>query len=55
METNTGGKARVQIDLTEEQRAKIREQLGVDGKTMEFAVESLEERVTPVIAVLISL
>jgi hypothetical protein len=46
---------RIQLELTEEQRADVREKLGIDGKTMELAIEPLEERVTPIIAVLISL
>jgi hypothetical protein len=52
-ETNAGGKVRIQLDLTEDQRGAVREALGMDGKTMEFAIEPLEERVTPIIAVLI--
>ena len=53
METNAGSKVRIQLDLTDDQRAKVRDALGTDGKTMEFAIESLEERVTPIIAILI--
>lgn len=53
MEANADGKVRVQLDLTEGQRDKVREALGVDGKTMELAIESLEDRVTPIIAILI--
>ena len=52
---DTPKKARIQLDLTEDQRAHVRDELGVDGKTMEFAIEPLEERVSPIIAVLISL
>ena len=55
METNAGSKVRIQLDLTDDQRAKVRDALGTDGTTMEFAIESLEERVTPIIAVLIGL
>jgi hypothetical protein len=49
----SGDKVRIQVDLTDDQRAKVRETLGMDGKTMELAIEPLEERVTPIIAILI--
>lgn len=57
MESNTSSKEsiRVQLDLTEDQRAQVREAFGKDSKAIELAVEPLEERVTPIIAVLISL
>jgi len=55
MEDNIGKQesVRIQLDLTEEQRADVREKLGIDGKAMELAIEPLEERVTPIIAILI--
>jgi hypothetical protein len=37
----------VRIDLTEEQKQKIREQTGKDAAAIEFTVEELEERIAP--------
>jgi hypothetical protein len=55
METKRGSgeKVRIQLDLTEHQRTQIRETLGRDAKAVELTVEPLEERVTPIIAILI--
>ena len=57
MKTTTGSdeKVRIQIDLTDDQRTQIRESLGRDAKAVELTVQPLEERVAPIIAVLISL
>jgi len=46
---------RIQLDLTEEQQAYVLNETGISGKTMEFSIEPLEERVVPIIAILISL
>lgn len=55
METNVGSKEKisVQLDLTEAQRTEIRKALGTDAKAVELTVEPLEERVNPIIAILI--
>ncbi len=37
----------VRIELTEEQRQKIREQTGKDAAAVEFTAEELEERIAP--------
>jgi hypothetical protein len=55
VETNADNKVRIRLDLTGDQQAKVREATGIDGKMMELAIEPLEERVTPIIAVLIRL
>jgi hypothetical protein len=38
----------VRIDLTEEQKQRIREQTGKDAAAIEFTVEELEERIAPI-------
>ncbi len=38
----------VRIELTEEQRNKIRETTGKDANAIEFSAEELEERVAPI-------
>lgn len=55
METNDDKRehVRVRLDLTEEQRAHVRDKLGIDRQAIELAIEPLEDRVTPIIAVLI--
>lgn len=37
----------VRIELTEEQKRKIREQTGKDARAIELTAEELEERVSP--------
>ena len=46
---------RIRIELTDEQKQKIKTASGQDVIALEFTVEKLEERVTPIIAVLIAL
>ena len=41
-------KNQVRIELTEEQRAQIRNETGRDGSAIEFTAEELEERIAPV-------
>lgn len=57
MESQTSSKeaVRVQLNLTDEQRNQLRDAFGKDSKAIELAVEPLEDRVAPIIAVLISL
>ncbi|HUG01878.1 MAG TPA: hypothetical protein VML95_08435 [Longimicrobiales bacterium] len=38
----------VRIELTDEQRNKIRQQTGKDANAIEFSAEELEERVAPI-------
>ncbi|MEN8375744.1 MAG: hypothetical protein ABFS34_09870 [Gemmatimonadota bacterium] len=38
----------VRIELTEEQRNKIRQATGKDANAIEFSAEELEERVAPI-------
>jgi len=38
----------VRIELTDEQRNKIREVTGKDANAIEFSAEELEERVAPI-------
>jgi hypothetical protein len=38
----------VRIELTEEQKAKVRAATGKDASAVEFDVEELEERIAPV-------
>jgi Spy/CpxP family protein refolding chaperone len=54
-DTGTVQKVSVQLDLTDEQREQIRQALGKDAAAIELTAEPLEERVAPIIAVLISL
>jgi hypothetical protein len=37
----------VRVELTEEQRKKLREQTGKDAAAIEFSAEELEERIAP--------
>lgn len=57
METQAGTtqKVSIQLDLTEAQRAQIRDVLGKDAAAIELTAEPLEDRIAPIIAVLISL
>jgi hypothetical protein len=41
-------KTPVRIQLTEEQRAKLREETGQDAAALEISAEELEERIAPV-------
>ena len=54
-QADTAQKVSVQIDLTQEQRAQIREALGKNAAAIELTAEPLEDRVAPIIAVLIGL
>ncbi|MEN8375108.1 MAG: hypothetical protein ABFS34_06620 [Gemmatimonadota bacterium] len=38
---------RVLIELTEEQRKRLKEQVGTDAKAIELTAEELEERIAP--------
>jgi hypothetical protein len=38
----------IRIQLTDEQRAKLREQTGQDAAAIEISAEELEERIAPV-------
>jgi len=38
----------VRIELTEEQKQKVREQTGKDAAAIEFEAEELEERIAPI-------
>ena len=40
-------KKRIRIELTEEQKEKIRQETGKEASSMEFESEELEERVAP--------
>jgi hypothetical protein len=40
-------KGKVRIELTPEQRAKVRNATGKDAEAVELSVEELEERITP--------
>ena len=37
----------VRLDLTPEQRAKVKEQTGKDAEAIELGVEELEQRIAP--------
>lgn len=39
---------RVRIELTDEQRRRIKEELGTDAKALELDAETLEERIAPI-------
>jgi len=52
MKQNDG---RIRIELTDEQKKEIKTASGQDVIALELNAEKLEERVTPIIAVLISL
>lgn len=41
------GKRQVRIELTEEQRKKLREETGKDAEAVEFTAEELEDRIAP--------
>lgn len=57
METQTGTaqKISIQLELTEAQRTQVRDALGKDAAAVELTAEQLEDRIAPIIAVLISL
>jgi Spy/CpxP family protein refolding chaperone len=57
METQDGTtpKVSLQLDLTEAQRTQIRDALGKEAAAIELRAEPLEDRIAPIIAVLISL
>lgn len=57
METQTGTaqKVSIQLELTEAQRTQVRDALGKDAAAIELNAEQLEDRIAPIIAVLISL
>lgn len=38
---------KIRIELTDEQKKKIREQTGKDARAIELTAEELEERVSP--------
>jgi hypothetical protein len=40
-------KKSVHIELTEEQRKRLKEEVGTDAKAIELTTEELEERITP--------
>jgi hypothetical protein len=40
-------KGQIRIELTPEQKAKVREATGKDANAIELSVEELEERITP--------
>ena len=40
-------KGRIRIELTPEQKAKVRNATGQDAETIELSVEELEERIAP--------
>jgi hypothetical protein len=40
-------KGQVRIELTPDQKAKVREATGKDADAVELSVEELEERITP--------
>lgn len=44
-------KNQVRIELTEEQRAQIRNETGRDAAAIEFTAEELEERIAPVVMI----
>lgn len=41
------GERNVRIELTEEQKQKIREQTGKDAEAIELTAEELEDRIAP--------
>jgi uncharacterized small protein (DUF1192 family) len=41
-------KGQIRIDLTPEQKAKIRNVTGKDAEAVELSIEELEERIAPV-------
>ena len=43
----TAPKGRIRIELTPEQKAKVRNATGQDAETIELSVEELEERIAP--------
>jgi len=43
----TSPKNPIRLDLTPEQKAKIREATGKDAEAVELSVEELEERIAP--------
>jgi hypothetical protein len=55
METQVGTtqKVSIQLDLTETQRTQIRTALGKEAAAIELTAEPLEDRVAPIIAILI--
>ena len=55
METKASNaqKTSIRLELTEDQRARVREALGKEAKAVELTAEPLEERVNPIIAILI--
>ncbi len=57
MESHTTSKesVRLQLNLTDEQRNQVRDAFGTDSKAIELAIEPLEDRVAPIIAILIRL
>lgn len=54
-DAGTAQKVSIQLDLTEDQRTQIRQALGKDAAAIELTAEPLEDRIAPIIAVLISL
>jgi hypothetical protein len=46
-ETTTMEKKTIRIELTDEQKRKLKEQTGKDAKAVELTAEELEERVSP--------
>ncbi|MGI9181463.1 MAG: hypothetical protein ACR2H9_13295 [Longimicrobiaceae bacterium] len=47
MEKKNQEQKQVRIELTEEQRQKIREATGKDAAAVEFTAEELEQRIAP--------
>ncbi len=47
MERKENRKNQVRIELTEEQKQKIRQQTGKDAAALEFTADELEERIAP--------
>ena len=54
-DAGTVQKVSVQLDLTDQQRTQIRQAMGKDAAAIELTAEPLEDRIAPIIAVLISL
>jgi hypothetical protein len=54
-DAGTVQKVSVQLDLTDKQREQIRKALGKEAAAIELTAEPLEERVAPIIAVLIGM
>lgn len=54
-DAGTAQKVSIQLDLTDDQRTQIRQALGKDAAAIELTAEPLEDRIAPIIAVLISL